>query len=207
MKQSVSPATNFFQAKRPILPVGVYPIVFPDDFTPLESGKYACLVGCKDRKTVERVAEQKGGEFEIIYVDREGIQYFLALRGFTIFPYPGRSGSPGSKALYLAQSRDPMEGLLVQLLPAHSVTSKHFHDDPVREAYYTLVGSAIVATSKGEIPIDPDRSYVVTPYMWHQVQTGSVSSLTLLEIAGSPTGLIGLKHNYVSEFEKEVSRK
>lgn len=196
VRQLVRPVTNALPAKRPIL-LGAYPIVFPDNFTPLVNGKHTCLIGCKDATTVELLAAQKGGEFEIIHVDMEGIRYVLALKGFTIFPYPRRSGSLGSRALYLAQSKDPMEGLLVQLLPRYSVTSKHFHDEPVREAYYTLEGRATLATSKGNIFIDRNRSYVVTPYIWHQVQTGSVPALTLLEIAGSPNGLEGLVHHYV----------
>ncbi len=109
---------------------------------------------------------------------------------------PEESHSPGSKAIYLAKGphkRNSKEGFLIQLLPPHSITSRHFHQKET-EIYFNLEGTCFLSVEDKEIILN-QTTYSVKPLQIHQLRTKKHPALNLLWIKGS--SVEELKHFYV----------
>jgi mannose-6-phosphate isomerase-like protein (cupin superfamily) len=130
---------------------------------------------------------------EVIMVDRT---IFLALRGFKIFSKPRDARSDGSSAVYLASSIDKNDGFLLQYLPPHSQTSKHYHNFR-KEAYHIFAGKATIVADDKKLVLENGNSQVTGPSVIHQIYTEKESSLILLEMIDEKPGLGMSDHIYV----------
>ena len=93
--------------------------------------------------------------------------------------------SPTSGAYYLLwheeKNENPRYGFLVQYLPPHAATSRHYHLEQT-EIFNVLEGELSLETSEGTFPLSFGDSYTVKPNVMHQLQTQEAPSLTILEI-------------------------
>lgn len=165
------------------------------------------LIGSFSPKEIEKEILTRGKkkeEFAFTNLDFDGVEYFLALKGFRIIPENKRkSKSATSNAIYIAESADKMDGLLLQYLPPQSRTSCHYHKGKT-EAYHLVEGTAaILKKFPGRLcniwhPFDLEAAepHIVFPFEKHKVETDKFSSLTLLEIIGDPKGLSMDDHHY-----------
>lgn len=111
------------------------------------------------------------------------------------YPELRLANSPKSNARYYARSKNKMDGLLLQYLPPHSNTSKHYHEEKI-EIYHNLEGICLIESGHNKILLER-CSYKVGKKIIHQVTTDETSSLTVLEIIGDPNGLSMDDHHYV----------
>ncbi len=180
--------------------------VFPEDYLPLQKEFYkgdTRLIGSFEEKRLPRVMEatvkerKEKDNFTILEIDLADIPYFVALRDFEIYnKEKQKARSPNSQSVYLAISKNKMDGLLLQYLPPHSATSLHYHQFKT-EAYHIIVGKATLMNHGKEIILERAKSELVYPHSVHQVITHDEPSLILLEIIGDPKGLSMDDHIYV----------
>ncbi len=115
---------------------------------------------------------------------------------FEVFPEPRQSGSSSSGALYVAQSRDPDLGWLMQVLPPWSETSRHHHDSR-REFLANLCGHCQVELGDQAQAGDLTRRHVdLRPRIIHRFRTNQVGAINLLVISGHPEPLTWADHHY-----------
>ena len=105
-----------------------------------------------------------------------------------------RKPSKGSNAIYLAEREEKKGGLLLQYLPPTSKTSRHYHK-LTTERFHNLEGRCFIDISGTEVVLK-QSSCIVYPKMIHQVRTGELPALTVLEITGNSRGLSDMSDHY-----------
>ncbi len=120
----------------------------------------------------------------------------LALRDFQLFPSPKRSLSAASGALYLGRSRAKADGRLLQLLPPHVRTSRHFHKVKT-ERFLNLAGACLMGVDEMELDVT-GCDYTVYPGTPHYLRTTGQPALNLLVISGLPDPLSMDDHHYLA---------
>lgn len=125
--------------------------------------------------------------------------YVVGHKGFYIYPENKRKAkSPGSDAIYLARSEDKMEGLLLQMLPPHSKTSRHYHKTKT-ETFHAMEEGFLVNANGKSSGFPPSTFVTIEPNVVHQLYTDYKPALTLLLVEGDPKGLSMDDHNYIEQ--------
>jgi len=124
---------------------------------------------------------------------------YLSLNGWEVYADPRLSPSEQSGAMYCAQAEIGSFGFLLQLLPPHSKTSEHWHEER-REFYYLLAGESEVFLGGHLYRLDkPGQSQLMIPTAkgpegFHPVITKNQSSLMIVQMEG---GLDREDHNFI----------
>lgn len=105
------------------------------------------------------------------------------------------SCSNTSNAMYLGQSTDPLDGLVLQYMPPNSCTSRHYHKMRT-EVYHSLAGKCLLYADD-EISRVNGNSKIIPPDTVHQLWTGSSPSIILLEMQDDQKGISLDDHFYV----------
>jgi len=134
-----------------------------------------------DQSVRERVARAGFNTFELSF----GETPLLVASPFTFYKKIKKAFTPTSQAYYLLWHEQEKEedkwGFLLQYLPPHALTSKHFHKEQT-EIFYLLEGELSLETSEGNIHLSSGEAYIVNPNVTHQLFTRESPSLTVLEI-------------------------
>lgn len=94
-------------------------------------------------------------------------------------PLPHR----GSDALYLAEYYYGNDMVFLSVLPPHSETSSHHHEDPMYEEYHPLSGAGYLRNSHHKddggklVPMSGER---VGPFLEHQLVTRGEGAIMLI---------------------------
>jgi mannose-6-phosphate isomerase-like protein (cupin superfamily) len=128
--------------------------------------------------------------------------FLLGHNDLRIFAPEKRSArSPGSEAIYLGESRDRKDGLLLQFLPPNSHTSKHYHssDDrsPKIETFHGMEGEGRIEVDGQDNLVREGTAITVFPNSLHQLRTLDYPALVLLLIEGDEKGISMDNHHYV----------
>jgi len=176
-------------------------VVFPDEYSIIHQfkNKSIKLLGSFYSNKLEEVCDEKK-DFKCIGVDFGGFRYFLALKGFCVFEKPIKSKSAKFKssksdALYIAESKDRKEGLLLQYLPIMGKTSKHCHKGK-DEAFHLIEGQVEIVTPRKNFYFAEKNTEIIKKGVIHQLCARKSPALILLEIVGDPKGLSMDDHTY-----------
>ncbi len=149
------------------------------------------MIGTNTRNLLQRLREVNS-DFRVLHSKVD----LKILSELDFYSEPRKSRSAGSKAVYLAEKNDGERSLLLQYMPADSITSKHYHKITI-EIFHNLGGTCIVYRNGKELVLQ-GRSIEIFPREIHQVKTRDSGALTLIEMIGNPNGLSMDDHFYVS---------
>jgi mannose-6-phosphate isomerase-like protein (cupin superfamily) len=152
----------------------------PFDCSPMPEGNDIEILTClfPNVKLLDWIEKNKL-PYEI--VDFNGMPCCVAHNDLFFYDNPRKAKSPGSKALYLARSRDKFDGLLLQYMPPDSITSKHYHEKRL-ETYYNLEGKCLLNID-GKDHVLEKSVVAIRPGQVHQVRTLREPALTLLDMS------------------------
>jgi len=163
--------------------------IFPDQFP------HACypqstmirLYGSFSSEALQQSINEERHSLELVDVPPDdGVEYFLALGGFTIHkPFKESDNSNNSDALYLAECDGEKDKWLLQYLPPNSMTSCHHHDGNIKEIFYSIAGKAMLRVPEKDLLLFGNgETHIVEPEITHEIHTGPRSALTLIHISG-----------------------
>lgn len=141
----------------------------------------------------EIIAQQRLNSFELSFGDVP----LLVVSPFTFYKKLKRAFSfPRSGAYYLLwheeNTGDGKRGFLLQYLPPHSETSKHYHKKQT-EIYHFLDGMISLETLEGTFHLEAGGQHTVKPDVIHQLKTTDTPSLAVIEM----TNVDYKDHHYV----------
>jgi|GEM_PF-2133472 len=180
-----------------VVPVRVFPYEFPEnkDFRDIE------IVSSFSKQQLDAMCHSMNGklpdEWQKISFKFGALEYFVAVRGMQLYqdPLASRSASKGSQAVYYGTRTTAKCTYLLQYLPPHSSTSRHYHEG-VREFFHILEGAALIYIGGRMYTTESSNTVMVPPGLTHCVTTEDMPSLTLLVMDGQTSGFSCDDHHY-----------
>ncbi len=158
-----------------------YQIITVPEFSSLDNVLFVSILN-PSQSSKDIAAQQGLKSFELSFGDEP----LLVLSSFEFYRKLKRSFSfPRSGAYYLMwheeNTKDSKHGFLLQYLPCHSETSKHYHQKQT-EKYHFLEGMLSLETSEGTFHLNAGEQHTIKPGVIHQLKTRETPSLALIEI-------------------------
>lgn len=171
----------------------------------IDTGSFRVEVVCSFQNTVS------SNGFRRIEIPFSDGFCFLDLHGFQRVDQEGWPRSPGSAALYYAQSVEGSIGVLLQYLPPYCVTSCHSHSKK-EERFFILAGRARLYTEEfpSGVLLQTGDSSIAYPKAPHQLVTLDSPAIGLLKIQDfggkNPLGMEDYNRNHVPFVSSLASR-